>query len=83
MIYVRLGIYYAMYAYLIIIGISILLSWFPRLQEFAIFRFIRYCSDAYMGPFHGIIVIGMFDFTTIFGIIFLELLIRLYVYLAF
>jgi uncharacterized protein YggT (Ycf19 family) len=36
-----------------------------------------------MEPFRGILVLGMFDFTPIIGIVLFDFLIELYLYLAY
>lgn len=46
---------------------GIILSWFPMLYNFKIFRMIRRMSDWFMGPFHGYLVLGPLDFTPIVG----------------
>lgn len=50
----------------ILIG-GIILSWFPMLYRFKIFRILRIMSDWFMGPFHGYLVLGPIDFTPIIG----------------
>ena len=78
MIYIKDGIFYLMLGFSGLIFISILLSWFPMLYNFKIFRAIRRLTDAYMEPFHGILVLGMFDFTPIIGIVLFDMIIRAY-----
>lgn len=80
---IRIGIYYLLEAYLTIIIVSIICSWIPVLYKFKFFRGLKRVADAYMGPFHGLLVFGGFlDFTPMMGIILYELLIRAYIYLA-
>ena len=50
----------------ILIG-GIILSWFPMLNRFALFRFVNKLSDLFMGPFHGYLILGPLDFTPIIG----------------
>ena len=46
---------------------GIILSWFPMLMRFRIFRWIRIISDWYMEPFQGYLIFGPLDFTPIIG----------------
>ena len=46
---------------------GIILSWFPMLMRFRIFRWIRIISDWYMEPFQGYLILGPLDFTPIIG----------------
>ena len=78
MIYIIDSIFLIMWAFSGLIFISILLSWFPMLYNFKLFRAIKRLTDAYMEPFHGILVLGMFDFTPIIGIVLFDLLIEAY-----
>ena len=59
--YILLNVYY----YVLIAGIVV--SWIPGARNNKFCRFIRACSDAYLGPFHGLLVIGFLDFTPIIG----------------
>ncbi len=76
------GLYYIMYGFLGLITINILLSWFPGVYKFSIFRFLRKTTDTYMQPFHGILVLGMLDFTPIIGVVLFEGIIQAYIFLV-
>lgn len=77
----KYGIFLLMYGFLGLIGFNIVLSWFPMLANLKVFRFLRRITDTFMEPFHGFLVIGMFDFTPIIGIAIFEFIIRLYAFL--
>lgn len=79
--FLKYAIYILMRAYLGLIVLNIFQSWFPGLQRFGFFRILRKIADAYMQPFHGALVLGMFDFTPIIGIILYEGIINAYVFL--
>lgn len=78
MIYIIDGIFLLMWGFSGLIFISILLSWFPMLYNFKLFRAIRRLTDAYMEPFHGMLVLGVFDFTPIIGIVLFDMIIKAY-----
>lgn len=73
------GIYLLMWGFSGLIFIEILLSWFPAVYNFKLFRGLKRLTDAYMEPFRGILVLGMLDFTPIIGIVLFDLLIKAYV----
>ncbi len=76
--YFKIGIFYLLYAYSGLIFINIILSWFPGIYNIGFFRFLRRITDAYMKPFHGILVLGIFDFTPIIGIFLFDFIIQAY-----
>jgi uncharacterized protein YggT (Ycf19 family) len=61
-------IYWLLQVYLFFIGLNILLSWFPGVYEYKFFRVTNKISNWYLGPFHGGVVLGAFDFTPIIGL---------------
>lgn len=61
-------IYWLLQTYFLFIGLNILLSWFPGIYEYKFFRVTNKISNWYLGPFHGGIVLGTFDFTSIIGL---------------
>lgn len=63
--------------YLFFIFINIFLTWVPTLYNYRFFRICKKISDWYLGPFHGFIVIGPFDFTPILGITIYEIILGL------
>lgn len=83
MIYVKNVIYILMVSFSSLICLNIILTWFPAVYKFRLFRGLRRIGDAYMEPFRGILVLGMFDFTPIIGIVLFDFLIELYLYLAY
>lgn len=83
MIHVKYAIYILMSSFFSLICLNVILTWFPAVYKFKFFRGLRKIGDAYMEPFHGILVLGMFDFTPIIGIVLFEFLIKIYLYLAF
>ena len=54
-----------MYNFILIGGI--ILSWFPMLNRFALFRLVNKLSNLFMEPFHGYLILGPLDFTPIIG----------------
>ncbi len=76
------ALYYTMYGFLILISINIILSWFPAVYRFSFFRLLKRTTDTYMQPFHGILVLGIFDFTPIIGVVLFEAIIQAYIYLV-
>ena len=76
------ALYYIMYGFLGLICLNILLSWFPAVYKYSFFRFLRKITDAYMQPFRGILVIGIFDFTSIIGVVLFEGIIQAYIFLV-
>ena len=76
------GIYYLMYGFLILIAINMLFSWFPGIYRFKFAKVLWMISDTYMHPFHGVLVLGILDFTPLLGVITFELLIQAYIYLV-
>lgn len=61
-------IYLIFQLYFSIMILSIFFSWFPNIYKFKICRIVDEVSNWYLKPFHGIIIIGPFDFTTIIGL---------------
>ena len=60
-----------------LLGLYIILSWFPNIYQYKFFRGIYYICDWYMRPFHDIIVLGPIDFTPIIGIGIFEFIVSL------
>ena len=71
-------IYYLFNAYLDLIILNIILSWFPAVYNIGLFRFLRKLTDSYMGFFKGYLTVGIFDLTPIVGIIIFEGIIYAY-----
>lgn len=61
-------LYYILQIYAFLMGLSILFSWIPNFYRFKICRLITNISDWYLRPFHGIVVIGFIDFSTIIAL---------------
>ena len=76
--YFKVGIFYLFYAYSSLIFINIILSWFPGIYRFRFFRFLKRITDAYMQPFHGVLILGIFDFTSIIGIFLFDFIVQAY-----
>ena len=74
-----IGLYYILYGFSSLIFINIILSWFPSVYNYKIFRGLRRLTDTYMEPFHGMLVLGMLDFTPIVGIVVFDLILRAYI----
>ncbi len=74
-----IGLYYILYGFSSLIFINIILSWFPSVYNYKIFRGLRRLTDTYMEPFQGMLVLGMLDFTPIVGIVVFDLILRAYV----
>ncbi|MFA6889678.1 MAG: YggT family protein [Bacilli bacterium] len=68
MIYCLIGLSYLLSGYFYLMIINILLSWFPTLQDIAFFALINRLCQWYLRPFHGILVLGMIDFTPMIGL---------------
>lgn len=66
-------IYRALQVYLYILIGSILMSWVPELRRTRIGQLIDKIASPFMNLFRGIIVIGMFDFTPMVGLILYQL----------
>ena len=62
-------VFYALQAYYFVLIASILLSWLPEIKKSKIGQFIDQLASPYLRFFRGWIVIGMFDLTTIVGIL--------------
>ena len=77
-----IGLYYILYGFSSLIFINIILSWFPAVYNYKIFRGLRRLTDTYMEPFYGMLVLGMLDFTPIIGIVVFDLILRAYVALV-
>lgn len=70
-------LYYFLNAYLYYMILIIILSWIPGIQEKSWYQALSKISDAYIGRFRGLIVIGYLDFTPIIGFTFYELVLIL------
>jgi uncharacterized protein YggT (Ycf19 family) len=68
MIYSLIGLYYVLIGYFYLMSANIVLSWFPTLQDMKFFAFIDHICDWYLKPFHGLLVVGMIDFTPMLGL---------------
>jgi uncharacterized protein YggT (Ycf19 family) len=68
MIYIYIGLYWLLQIYFYFMIINIFLTWIPNISEYRFFRICRKISNFYMEPFHGIIVLGPFDFTPVIGL---------------
>ncbi len=79
---ILLGIYYLLRIYLGVMFVGIILSWIPGSMKYSFFRFIRKCSDLYLGTFRGKLVIGIFDISSLLGILLYEGILDLFI-LAF
>lgn len=66
-------IYQALRVYLYVIIASILMSWVPELRRTKIGQLIDRIASPFMNLFRGIVVVGMFDFTPMIGIILYQL----------
>ena len=58
---------YILYGYNFFLIAVVLMSWFPALYNFRIFRLIGKVGNWYLEPFSGILVLGPIDFTPIVG----------------
>ena len=70
--YILLGLFFVLRAYMTIMIIGIILTWFPNSYEYKIPRLIRNMTNWYLGYFRGVFVIGNLDFTSVFGILLYE-----------
>lgn len=70
-------LYYVLNAYFYYMVLMIILSWIPGIQEKGWYQSLSKISDAYIGRFRGLIVIGYLDFTPIIGFAFYELVLML------
>lgn len=61
-------IYYVLMGYGVILGLNILFSWIPFVYNYKIPRILKTMGNWYLGSFRGVLVVGMFDFTTMIGI---------------
>lgn len=73
-------LYYILTAYFYFMILMIILSWIPGIHEKDWYQSISKISDAYIGRFRGLIVIGNLDFTPIIGFAFYELVLSLLAY---
>lgn len=60
-------VYYAMSIYELFLVVYCILSWIPGLYRTKLYSFFSKGADLYLRPFHGLIVIGVIDFTPIIG----------------
>lgn len=63
------GLLIAMRIYYYVLLAGIIVSWIPNNEKILPLKIIKKTSDAYMGPFHGILVIGFLDLTPIIGFV--------------
>lgn len=65
--YFLLGFYILLNVYYYVLLAGIIMSWIPGAQNNKFCRVVRAIGDAYLGPFHGLLVVGFLDFTPIIG----------------
>lgn len=72
---------YALSAYSFFLLAVVIMSWFPALYNFKIFRLIAKIGNLYLEPFSGVLVLGPLDFTPIIGFMLYDGLITIIYYL--
>lgn len=77
-----IGLFWILQMYLIFIGVNILLSWFPAVYQFGFFRVCKRISDWFLGPFQGVLVIGIFDLTPIVGLFLYQFVLQAFMFLV-
>ena len=65
---VLLILYYILLGYGAILGLNIIFSWIPFVYKYKIPRILKTMGNWYLDKFRGVLVIGIFDFTTMIGI---------------
>lgn len=83
MIFVLQGLFWLLQSYFIFIVINIFLTWIPFVYKYNFFRVCRKISDWYLGPFRGIIVLGMFDFSPIIGLFIFQFILQAMQFMIF
>lgn len=76
-----MGIFWILRVFNVFLGISIIMSWIPPLNEYMFFRGIRKVSDWFLRPFRGVLVFGPIDFTPMIGITIFQFIISTMTYL--
>lgn len=76
---ILLGLYYLLRIYYVIMFVGIILSWIPGLMRFSFCRALRKASDWYLGAFRGHLVIGIFDISSLLGILLYEGILNLFI----
>lgn len=79
---ILVGLLYLLRIYYFIMFVGIILSWIPKSMNYSFCRFIRKMTDWYLGCFRGYLVIGIFDLSSLLGILLYEGIIDL-LYIAF
>lgn len=74
-------LFYILTFYNFFLVAGIIMSWFPVLYKFRLFRIIATIGNWYMEPFTGVLVLGPLDFTPIIGFFLYDCIISLLVYL--
>lgn len=61
-------------AYTLLLSVAIISSWFPELEEFAIIRYVRFCTEPYLALFRRWIPpLGVIDISPIAAFIMLKI----------
>lgn len=68
----KIILFYILQAYTGIIVLSIILSYIPRANDYAVCRGIKRMSEWYLEPLDGMLVLGSFDFSSMVGLMVLE-----------
>lgn len=68
----KIILFYILQAYTGIIVLSIILSYIPRANDYAVCRRIKRMSEWYLEPLDGMLVLGSFDFSSMVGLMVLE-----------
>lgn len=76
---ILIGLYYLLRIYYFIMFVGIILSWIPGAMKISFFRGIRKMTDWYLGIFRGYLVVGIFDFSSLIGILLYEGILNLFV----
>lgn len=74
-------LYYILIGYGVILGLNIIFSWIPFVYNYKIPRVIRTIGSWYLSSFRGVLVVGIFDFTTMIGIFLYYLILDFVIYL--
>lgn len=80
---ILIGLYYLLSIYYIFIIINILLTWIPSLRRSRFYQISQSITNYFLGYFRGYLVIGIFDFTPIFGLLIYEEALRLLAQMIF
>ena len=76
---ILIGLYYLLRIYFGIMFVGIILSWIPGSMNYSFFRAIRKITDWYLGAFRGHLVVGIFDFSSLLGILLYEGILNLFI----